>query len=69
MGSRDQASYELPIVMTAAEAIQGAEKSLYLAWIMRPQYEFALPFQYLTYDPVDVLTLFTAAAPSPCRST
>jgi Putative phage tail protein/Glutathione S-transferase, N-terminal domain len=57
MGSRDQQTADVPIVMTAAEAIQAAQKGLYLAWIMRTQYAIALPLAYLRYDPADVLTL------------
>ncbi len=57
MGSRDQQTADVPIVMTAAEAIQIAQKGLYLAWIMRTQYSIALPLAYLKYDPADVLTL------------
>jgi hypothetical protein len=48
---------DVPIVMTAAEAIQVAQKGLYLAWIMRTQYAIALPLAYLRYDPADVLIL------------
>jgi len=57
MGSRDQQTADVPIVMTAAEAILVAQKGLYLAWIMRTQYAIALPLAYLRYDPADVLTL------------
>jgi hypothetical protein len=57
MQSRDQQTADVPIVMTAAEAIQVAQKGLYLAWAMRTQYAISLPLAYLKYDPGDVLTL------------
>ena len=57
MGSRDQQTADVPIVMTAAEAIQVAQKGLYLAWFMRTQYAIALPLAYLRWDPADMLTL------------
>lgn len=55
--SRAQRKLEIPIGITASQAIQIAEKSLFTAWNERTSYPFRLPPQYVALDPADVITI------------
>lgn len=56
MQSRDKLDLNLPIAMTPDFAKQVANKILYSAWAERTTYEFALPWQFIQYDPTDLMT-------------
>lgn len=50
---------ELPIVMTAGEAVGKAETLLYLRWLERFDVSFSIPGTYNQLEPGDVVTLET----------
>lgn len=51
------ATYDLPINMTAGKARATAKKLLYEAWIERDRYTFSTHRQYATLVPTDVVTV------------
>jgi hypothetical protein len=55
MQSREKLDINLPMALEADFAKQTAQKIVYSAWTERSQYEFALPWKFLKYDPTDVL--------------
>lgn len=55
MHSHNEQKFELPIVMSATEAKQIADKSLKMAWASRWSYKLKLPWEFLKYDPSDVI--------------
>lgn len=57
MQSRNSMSVNLPLVMEADDAKQVAEKILFTSWIERVGYKLKLPWQYLKYDPTDIMTV------------
>lgn len=57
MLSSKEESLDLPLVYSADEAKQTADKILRLAWNGRTQYETKLPWRYLKYDPTDIGTI------------
>lgn len=50
---------EIPIVMTATEALQTAEILTLLPWLERSSFNFKLPPAYLYLEPADVITILT----------
>jgi len=57
MYSKNEVTTELPIVFNGDEAIQLAETLLYNAWLERSRYAFALPWEFLKFDPTDIFTM------------
>jgi hypothetical protein len=57
MLSRAEASIEYPIVLTASEAKEIAERLLHTAWSQRVTFEFTLPHEYYQHVPTNVVTL------------
>lgn len=55
--TRERQTRDLPIALTADEAKQIAERTLYNAWVERNQYKFTLPPKWLRLDPTDTMTL------------
>lgn len=60
---------DLPIVLTAAEAVGMAEVLLYLYWLERYDLEFSLPWTYAALQPSDVVTLPLPDGAQPVRLT
>lgn len=60
--SREELSFELPIVFQASDAKQIAERKLYEAWVSRISYASPLPWRYIRLDPADVVTFQLAVA-------
>jgi hypothetical protein len=58
MFSKAAHTENLPLVQEPGFMKQLAEKLLFTSWIERVSYKVTLPWQYLIYDPTDVLTLF-----------
>ena len=56
MQSRDTLDINIPMAMQDDFAKQLAQKIVYSAWGERVNYEFALPWKFLKYDPTDILT-------------
>lgn len=56
MQSRETLDINVPMAMQADFAKQTAQKIVYSAWSERSNYEFALPWKYIKYDPTDVMT-------------
>lgn len=57
MHSRKEDKFELPIVLSATEAKQIADKTLKMAWANRNSVSNALPWSFLKYDAGDVVDL------------
>jgi hypothetical protein len=57
MHSHNEVKIELPIALTATEAKQITDKSLKMAWASRWGYRMKLPWEFLKYDPTDILTV------------
>lgn len=57
MNSRLEVKSEFPIVLSATEAKQLADKGLKMVWANRTTSEFVLPWKFLLYDPTDVVTV------------
>lgn len=57
IGTREKQTRELSISLTATEAKQIAERTLYNAWVERSSYQLSLPPKYLRLDPTDIVTL------------
>ncbi len=57
MYSRVEQAVQLPIVFTAQEAEQIAEKVLFSAWNERIAYRWRAPQQFLALDPTDIVTV------------
>jgi hypothetical protein len=57
MHSHNEVKIELPIAMTATEAKRIADKSIKMAWAGRWSYKVKLPWEFLKYDPTDVVTI------------
>jgi hypothetical protein len=57
MHSHNETKFELPIAMTATEAKRIADKSLKMAWASRWNYRMKLPWEFLKYDPTDVVSV------------
>jgi hypothetical protein len=57
MHSHTETKFELPIAMTATEAKQIADKSLKMAWSSRWGYRMKLPWEFMKYDPTDVVNV------------
>lgn len=57
MYSKQEQKFELPISMTATEAKRIADKSLKMAWTGRASVKTVLPWEFIIYDPSDVVTL------------
>lgn len=57
MFSKAAHTENLPLVAEPGFMKQLAEKLLFTAWIERVSYKVTTPWQYLIYDPTDVLTL------------
>lgn len=53
----DAVTVELPVVLTAAQAKNIAERNLRQAWMRRKTFEMRLPLNYIKYSPMDTLTL------------
>ena len=49
--------FELPIAMDASTAKQIADKALKMAWNSRTSYKLKLPWEFLKYEPSDVITV------------
>jgi hypothetical protein len=58
MYSNNILSQDVPISLDPTDAKNACERTLYSAWINRVQYKIKLPWQYLIYDPTDVLVLY-----------
>jgi len=56
-GSVDVRSIEMPIVLTAQEAVQKAEILIYMYWLERYDVSFTLPPTYAGLEPADVVTI------------
>jgi hypothetical protein len=57
MHSHNEVKIELPIAMTASEAKRIADKSLKMAWAGRWNYKLKFPWEFLKYDPTDVINI------------
>lgn len=57
MNSRKEDKFDLPIVMTATQCKQIADKQLKMSWNSRVSGDSVLPWKFLKYDPCDVLTI------------
>ena len=57
VSSRNQVDISVPLAMKKNVAKQMAQRLLYSMWTERSQYQFALPWTYLRYDPGDVITI------------
>lgn len=57
MYSNNTLTQNLPLVMEPGFAKQLAEMLLYTTWVERTQFKVKLPWQYLVYDPTDIVTL------------
>lgn len=57
MFSKAAHTENLPLVAEPSFMRQLAEKLLFTSWIERVSYKTTLPWQYLVYDPTDILTL------------
>ena len=57
MFARATQTVEMPIVFSATEARQVAEQILYSIWNERVTTKITLPQQYMTLDPVDIITI------------
>jgi hypothetical protein len=57
MHSHNEVKIELPIAFSASEAKQVADKSLKMSWAGRLTYKLMLPWEFLKYDPTDVITV------------
>jgi hypothetical protein len=57
MHSHNEVKIELPIAMTASEAKQIVDKSLKMSWAGRLTYKMRLPWEFIKYDPTDVITI------------
>lgn len=53
----DPRSVEFPLVLSDQDAKTLSSRLLYLAWVERSSYTFALPPSYVLYDPGDILTV------------
>lgn len=53
--SGEQASLQLPIVMTDTKAQQVAEVNLHSQWVARISYKFSLPRKYSYLEPTDII--------------
>ena len=67
--SQDVDTLNLPIVFADAEAKAVADIRLYLAWMGRTHYNFALPDSYAALEPTDVLELSADGAVHSLRIT
>lgn len=56
MQSTQSEDFTIALAMEAGEAKQLAQKMLSSAWHERVQHEWKLPWQYIVYDPTDVIT-------------
>ncbi|MBV2206666.1 MAG: phage tail protein [Pseudomonas sp.] len=52
---------ELPVVLTATQALQKAETLLYMYWMERYEFSFALPPSFRHLEPSDVVTVSTGS--------
>lgn len=57
MNAHLETQIQLPIAMTATEGKQVADKSLKMAWNNRMTYTLKLPWEFLQYDPTDVINV------------
>jgi hypothetical protein len=57
MQSRETLDLNIPMAMEADFAKQMAQKIIYSAWSERSQFELALPWKYMKYDPTDILAV------------
>lgn len=57
MYSNNTSTTDIPIVSTPALIRQAADRILYSTWANRTNYKVKLPWDYLIYDPTDILTL------------
>jgi hypothetical protein len=57
MHSQNVTSLSLPLVLTADEARQFADKAVYSTWIERTNYKGFLSWSHLDLDPTDVITV------------
>jgi hypothetical protein len=55
--TRSVATFDAPVVFSATEGRQVAQKMLYQAWIARAQFEFNISYGYIRLDPTDVVTV------------
>ena len=55
--SHNTMSYELPITLTASEAITIAKRELWIPWMLRQQFMLRLPPNYIHLEVGDVLTV------------
>jgi len=55
MHSSTNIALQLPVVLTADQAMQIAEVTLYTAWLERDSYSLVAPWDFLTMDPADVV--------------
>jgi hypothetical protein len=60
MHSHSEAKVDLPIAMTATEAKQIADKGLKMSWTNRVTYDLKMPWEFLKYDPTDVISVTTS---------
>ena len=56
MSSRNQVEISVPLAMTKNVAKQMAQRLLYSMWTERVSYELSLSWEFMRYDPSDVLT-------------
>jgi Putative phage tail protein len=55
MHSRNEATFDLPLTLTAAEAKAIALRQLRSAWLERTGYEWHLPWTHVDLEPADVV--------------
>jgi hypothetical protein len=57
MHSRNEATFDLPLTLTAAEAKSIALRQLHSAWLERTGYEWRLPWTHVDLEPADVVQI------------
>jgi hypothetical protein len=59
MHSHTEVKFELPIALKATDAKRIADKTLKMAWANRWHYKLKMPWEFLKYDPTDVINITT----------
>lgn len=57
MHSKMEQKFELPLALSASECKQITDKSLKMAWANRVTYSMKWPWEFVKYDPADVVTV------------
>jgi hypothetical protein len=57
MHSRNEATFDLPLTLTAAETKGIALQQLHSGWLERTGYEWHLPWTHVDLEPADVVQI------------